>query len=113
MRSGFTQKYELPGDLEGMAEPFGDNEVETGDLVLQERIGADRPCASTARSSIRRRIGREWRGRRARAPPPGSTGARDLGHAHGAGFVVDADDVGKGAAMSMPIRKESRAVHPC
>ena len=93
-------RHGLAGNFQDMAETVGDDQAETGDLALQQRIGRDRRAvrqhrqivdagAPLTEDGMNAPHQRDRRVRRRR---------RNLGHAHRAGLVVDTDDVGKSAA---------------
>ena len=100
IRIAVALRHRLPRDLENVPEPLGDDQPETRDLALQQRIGRDRRAvrqhgeivdarAPFAQDRVNpahqshRRIGRR---------------RRHLGHPHRARFVVHTDDIGKRAA---------------
>ena len=92
--------HRLARDLENVPEPFGDDQPETRDLALQQRIGRDRRAvrqhgeivdarAPFAENRVNAAHQSHRRIRRRR---------RHLGHPHRARLVVHADDIGKRAA---------------
>ena len=92
--------HRLAGDLENVAEAFRDDEPEAADLALKERIGRDRGAVRQHAEIVDARAGLAENGMHAAHQRDRGIGRRrgNLGDAHRAGGVVDADDVGEGAA---------------
>ena len=93
-------RHGLAGDFQDMAETVGDDQAESGDLALQQRIGRDRRAVRQHRQIVD--AGAPLAEDGMNAAHQSDRGVRrrrrNLGHAHRAGPVVDTDDVGKGAA---------------
>ena len=92
--------HRLAGDFQDVAEAFGDDEAEPGDLSLQQRIGCDRRAVRKPGEVIQRGAAGIENGLDAANETDGGIGrgAGDLGDAHLARGAIDADDIGEGAA---------------